>query len=149
MKYTHYLWLTFVPSLYNTRHSTKKENVKIVFTCGQASKTNMKLPLCCGSRQVRKINKRRPCTWVVHQLHPVLSFRCEIQFTERAYVVNIRLQFKWRLVLISAFHWNADLQLLQPWGWETGELQRREKEQSRRKKKKRRKWRNFIEAAGL
>ena len=47
-----------------------------------------------------------------NQLHPPLSFRCKIQFRERAYVVNIRLHFKWRLVLISGFHWNADLQLL-------------------------------------
>lgn len=47
--------------------------------------------------------------------NPPLSFRSEIQFTKRACVVNMRLHFKWRLVLISGFHWNTDLLLLQPW----------------------------------
>lgn len=37
-------------------------------------------------------------------------------------MVNIRLHFKWRLLLISGSHWNTDLLLLQPWcrekeGW--------------------------------
>lgn len=44
-----------------------------------------------------------------------LSFKRKIQFTKRAHVVNIRLHFKWRLLLISGFHWNTDLLLLQPW----------------------------------
>ena len=129
-KYTQYSfgWLLFHPYTVLCRNTvwlnSTKRKMSFVFTHGQASKTNKnknkKTLLCCGSCQVKSINKRRWCPRMVQQLNPVLSFRCEIQFTERAYVPNIRLQFKWRLVLISGFHWNADLQLSQPWGREMG-----------------------------
>lgn len=46
---------------------------------------------------------------------PALSFKHKIQFTKRAHVVNIRLHFKWRLLLMSGFHWNTDLRLLRHW----------------------------------
>lgn len=69
----------------------------------------------CKWRRVWKQWEKPAQLSMYRQLHRPLSFRCEIQFRERAYAVNIRLHCKWRLVLISAFHWNVDLQLLQPW----------------------------------
>lgn len=57
-------------------------------------------------------------------------------------MVNIRLHFKWRLLLISGFHWNTDLLLLQPWCGEKeglGVCWRKTKVRGKRKEKQWRK----------
>lgn len=99
----------------------------------------------CKWRRVWKQWEKPAQLSMYRQLHRPLSFRCEIQFRERAYAVNIRLHCKWRLVLISAFHCNVDLQLLQPWckEWRENVGERKIKVKGKKRGKK-----NWSERAG-